>query len=201
MEHHLFRRGKHRRRRGRYCDYYSYDVNVPAHGPRIPGAILLGGIVIWPFLALGVWTLVDRLLAWTAAMAGPASDLGGGVAGWLGFGKEVSALRDVTDVDRLVRWAGGPLHFLEGRIGSRVVCRFCRVDRALCNPAPQGAVVTIFAQSETAAVYVPVLKRYLSMPSRTLGRTMFETTDDQCSLDRPGSTTITISHHIPGKIP
>lgn len=118
MGHHLFRRTKYRRSSDRYDDgaqyenYGRYDDNAPARIPRIPGAVLIGGIVIWSLLALGVWALVDPLLAWAAGVAGPATDVGVGVANWFGLGKEVSALRDVANVDGLVGWAVGPVHFL-----------------------------------------------------------------------------------------
>ena len=79
---------------------------------RIPGAVLFGGIVIWSLLALGVWALIDPLLGWAAGVAGPATNVGVGVANWFGLGKEVSALRDVANVDGLVGWAIGPVHFL-----------------------------------------------------------------------------------------
>ena len=118
MGHHLFPRTKHSRRRAqfdsgaRYDDYDRYDDGTPTRRLRIPGAVLLGGIVIWSLLALGVWALVDPLLAWAAGVAGPATDVGVGVANWFGLGKEVSALRDVANVDGLVGWAIGPVHFL-----------------------------------------------------------------------------------------
>lgn len=118
MGHHFFPRSKHRRRRAqfdsgaRYDDYDRYDDDTPTRRLRIPGAVLLGGIVIWSLLALGVWALVDPLLAWAAGVAGPATDVGVGVANWFGLGKEVSALRDVANVDGLVGWAIGPVHFL-----------------------------------------------------------------------------------------
>lgn len=118
MGHHFFPRSKHRRRRAqfdsgaRYDDYDRYDDGTPTRRLRIPGAVLLGGIVIWSLLALGVWALVDPLLAWAAGVAGPATDVGVGVANWFGLGKEVSALRDVANVDGLVGWAVGPVHFL-----------------------------------------------------------------------------------------
>ena len=124
MGHHLFRRTKYRRSSDRYDDgaqyenYGRYDDNAPARIPRIPGAVLIGGIVIWSLLALGVWALVDPLLAWAAGMAGPATDLGVGFARWFGLGNEVSALRDAANVDGLVGWAVGPVHLLAkgGRI-------------------------------------------------------------------------------------
>ena len=118
MGHHFFPRSKHRRRRAqfdsgaRYDDYDRYDDDTPTRRLRIPGAVLLGGIVIWSLLALGIWALVDPLLAWAAGIAGPATDVGVGVANWFGLGKEVSALRDVANVDGLVGWAIGPVHFL-----------------------------------------------------------------------------------------
>ena len=118
MGHHFFPRSKHRRRRAqfdsgaRYDDYDRYDDDTPTRRLRIPGAVLLGGIVIWSLLALGVWALVDPLLAWAAGVVGPATDVGVGVANWFGLGKEVSALRDVANVDGLVGWAIGPVHFL-----------------------------------------------------------------------------------------
>jgi len=113
MGHHLFRRTKYRRSSDRYDDgaqyenYGRYDDNAPARIPRIPGAVLIGGIVIWSLLALGVWAL-----AWAAGMAGPATDLGVGFARWFGLGNEVSALRDAANVDGLVGWAVGPVHLL-----------------------------------------------------------------------------------------
>ena len=118
MGHHLFPRTKHRRRRAqfdsgaRYDDYDGYDDGTPGRRLRIPGAVLLGGIVIWSLLALGAWALIDPLLGWAAGVAGPATDVGVGVANWFGLGKEVSALRDVANVDGLVGWAIGPVHFL-----------------------------------------------------------------------------------------
>ena len=118
MGHHLFPRTKYGRRRAqfdtgvRYDDYDRYDDGTPARRLRIPGAALLGGIVIWSLLALGVWALVDPLLAWAAGMAGPATDLGVGFARWFGLGNEVSALRDAANVDGLVGWAVGPVHLL-----------------------------------------------------------------------------------------
>lgn len=118
MGHHFFRRTKYRRSSDRYDDgaqyenYGRYDDNAPARIPRIPGAVLIGGIVIWSLLALGVWALVDPLLAWAAGMAGPATDLGVGFARWFGLGNEVSALRDAANVDGLVGWAVGPVHLL-----------------------------------------------------------------------------------------
>lgn len=118
MGHHLFPRTKHGRRRAqfdsgaRYDDYDRYDDGTPARRLRIPGAVLLGGIVIWSLLALGAWALIDPLLGWAAGVAGPATDVGVGVANWFGLGKEVSALRDVANVDGLVGWAVGPVHFL-----------------------------------------------------------------------------------------
>lgn len=51
MGHHLFRRTKYRRSSDRYDDgaqyenYGRYDDNAPARIPRIPGAVLIGGIV------------------------------------------------------------------------------------------------------------------------------------------------------------
>ena len=124
MGHHLFDFAKHRRRRPPYRASYRYDDGArydngdryddspPERGPRIPGAVLLGGIVLWSLLALGLWALVDPLLAWAASMAGPAADLGVGLAGWFGLGKEASALRAAANVDSLAGWAVGPLHFL-----------------------------------------------------------------------------------------
>lgn len=118
MGHSLFPRTKHRRRRdqfdngARYDDCDPYDDSAPVRRLRIPGAVLLGGVVIWSLLALGVWVLVDPLLAWAAGMAGPATDLGVGFARWFGLGNEASALRDVANVDGLVGWAVGPVHFL-----------------------------------------------------------------------------------------
>ena len=118
MGHHLSPRSKYGRRcaqfdsGARYDDDDRYDDGTPARRLHIPGAVLLGGIVIWSLLALGVWALVDPLLAWAAGVVGPATDVGVGVANWFGLGKEVSALREVANVDGLVGWATGPVHFL-----------------------------------------------------------------------------------------
>ena len=101
MGHSLFPGTKHRRRRdhfgnaARYDDDDCHNDSAPARRLRIPGTVLLGGIVIWSLLALGVWALVDPLLAWAAGMAGQAT-----------------AVRDVANVDGLVGWAIGPVHFL-----------------------------------------------------------------------------------------
>ncbi|HDZ36748.1 MAG TPA: hypothetical protein ENH62_00345, partial [Marinobacter sp.] len=76
MGHSLFPGTKHRRRRdhfgnaARYDDDDCHNDSAPARRLRIPGTVLLGGIVIWSLLALGVWALVDPLLAWAAGMAG-----------------------------------------------------------------------------------------------------------------------------------
>jgi|TARA_R110000796_G_scaffold242340_1_gene364378 hypothetical protein len=118
MGHSLFPGTKHRRRRdhfgnaARYDDDDCHNDSAPARRLRIPGTVLLGGIVIWSLLALGVWALVDPLLAWAAGMAGPATDLGVGFARWFGLGREATAVRDVANVDGLVGWAIGPVHFL-----------------------------------------------------------------------------------------
>lgn len=122
MGNHLFRLGKNRRRGDRYReslgnndrsgDGDGHDHAAPARGPRIPGAVLVGGIVLWSLLALGFWALVDPLLAWAAGMAGPATDLGVGFARWFGLGREAAALRDAANVEGLAGWAVGPLHFL-----------------------------------------------------------------------------------------
>ena len=118
MGHSLFPGTKHRRRRdhfgnaARYDDDDCHNDSAPARRLRIPGTVLLGGIVIWSLLALGVWALVDPLLAWAAGMACPATDLGVGFARWFGLGREATAVRDVANVDGLVGWAIGPVHFL-----------------------------------------------------------------------------------------
>ena len=121
MAHHPFGGGKHRRPSQPYRDPRPREDGPPygvparraaARGPRIPGAVVLGGIALWSLLALGLWALVDPLLAWAAGMAGPATDLGVGVARWFGVGNEVSALRDAANVGGLVGWAVGPIHFL-----------------------------------------------------------------------------------------
>ena len=118
MGHSLFPGTKHRRRRdhfgnaARYDDDDCHNDSAPARRLRIPGTVLLGGSVIWSLLALGVWALVDPLLAWAAGMAGPATDLGVGFARWFGLGREATAVRDVANVDGLVGWAIGPVHFL-----------------------------------------------------------------------------------------
>jgi hypothetical protein len=118
MGHSLFPGTKHRRRRdhfgnaARYDDDDCHNDSAPARRLRIPGTVLLSGIVIWSLLALGVWALVDPLLAWAAGMAGPATDLGVGFARWFGLGREATAVRDVANVDGLVGWAIGPVHFL-----------------------------------------------------------------------------------------
>ena len=94
MGHSLFPGTKHRRRRdhfgnaARYDDDDCHNDSAPARRLRIPGTVLLGGIVIWSLLALGVWALVDPL------------------------GREATAVRDVANVDGLVGWAIGPVHFL-----------------------------------------------------------------------------------------
>lgn len=128
MGNHLFRLGKNRRRGDRYRESLGYDDRSgdgvgyddrdrygdadPTRGPRIPGAVFVGGIVLWSLLALGLWALVDPLLAWAAGMAGPATDLGVGFVRWFGLGREAAALRDAANVEGLAGWVVGPLHFL-----------------------------------------------------------------------------------------
>ena len=120
MGHHLFGFSNHRRRNRHHRDSYRYDERyddryddrAPVRIPRIPGAVVLIGLAVWSLLALGVWALVDPLLAWAASMAGPATDLGVGLARWFGLGGEAAALRDAANVERLAGWAVGPLHFL-----------------------------------------------------------------------------------------
>ena len=121
MGNHLFRSGKHGRRGDRYRDAgrgghgddrSGFGDIAPARGPRIAGAVLLGGLIVWSLLALGLWALVDPVLAWAACMTGSATDLGVGFARWFGLGREASALRDAANVDGLVGWAIGPVHVL-----------------------------------------------------------------------------------------
>jgi len=84
MGNHLFRSGKHGRRGDRYRDAgrgghgddrSGFGDIAPARGPRIAGAVLLGGLIVWSVLALGLWALVDPVLAWAAGMTGSATDL------------------------------------------------------------------------------------------------------------------------------
>lgn len=122
MGHHLFQPGRHRRHGYRHResrgydngdgDGYRYDDIAPVRGPRIPGTVIVGGIALWSLLALGLWGLVDPLLAWATGMAGPASDLGVGFMRWFGLEREAVALREAANVEGLAGWAVGPLHFL-----------------------------------------------------------------------------------------
>jgi hypothetical protein len=72
----------------------------------------VAGLVLWSALALGVWWLVDPVLAWISGAAGPLADTGTGFANWFGLGAEANALRDAANIEGLVGWAMGPVHFL-----------------------------------------------------------------------------------------
>lgn len=137
MGHHLFGHARRRRRRGhrryeeprhthdslRYDDarhdgdHGRYDSNgrhenhADTRGFRIPGAVLIGGLVLWSLLAFGAWALVDPLLAWITGVAGPLSDLAVAIARLFGLGSEASALRDAANVPQLASWATVPLGF------------------------------------------------------------------------------------------
>ncbi|UPH70110.1 hypothetical protein LGT41_0009815 [Abyssibius alkaniclasticus] len=119
MGNHRFDLNKHQRRGDRPRDPRRFGHNAASNDDRerperlrIPFAAMLGGLLLWSLLALGLWALVDPLLAWAANLVGPASDLGTGLAGWFGLGAEATALRDAANVEGLAGWASGLIHFL-----------------------------------------------------------------------------------------
>ena len=122
MGHPLFRQPK--RRRNHDADAFSegddeYGYRGPRAGPddddrpalHIPASVILGGLVIWSVVALGVWWLVDPVLSWISGAAGPLADTSAGFAKWFGLEAEAKALRDAADIEGLVGWAAGPVHF------------------------------------------------------------------------------------------
>lgn len=116
MVQHRIGPGRHQRhgypnRESRGYDNRYGDI-APVRGARIPGSVIVGGVVLWSLLALGLWALIDPLLAWAADMADPATDLGVGFARWFGLGREAAALRVAANVEGLAGSAVGPLHFL-----------------------------------------------------------------------------------------
>jgi len=117
MGHHLFRRSKHKRYRDTDAYYdedddYGYRERRSLPALNIPGSVIVGGLVLWSALALGIWWLVDPVLSWISGAAGPLADAGAGLAKRFSLGAEATALRDATDIEGLVGWAGGPIHFL-----------------------------------------------------------------------------------------
>lgn len=116
MGHHLFRRPKHRRYRdmGGYYegDDHSYRERRALPVLNIPTSVIVAGLVIWSALSLGAWWLVDPVLSWISGAAGPLADTGAGLAKWFGLGEEATALRDAANIEGLLGWAGGSIHFL-----------------------------------------------------------------------------------------
>jgi hypothetical protein len=78
----------------------------------IPTSVIVTGLLIWSALALGVWWLVDPLLSWISGAVGPLADTGTGLAKWFGLVEEAAALRDAANIEGLIGWAGGSIHFL-----------------------------------------------------------------------------------------
>lgn len=85
-------------------DQLIYRGNGVRGGGRVPVGLILVAVALWSALAFGAFLLVDPLLAWFAAAAGPLADAGAGAARWVGLGREAAAIRDVTNVDGLAAW-------------------------------------------------------------------------------------------------
>lgn len=119
MGNHRFGPSKHQRRGDQPRDQRRFGGKAAADDDReqpdrlhIPRMAVLGGLLLWTLLALGLWVLVDPLLAWAANLVGPASDLGTSLAGWFGLGNAATALRDAANVEGLAGWVSGLIHFL-----------------------------------------------------------------------------------------
>ena len=117
MGHHRFKPSRHERYREPDAyhdeeDGYGYRDRRSLPALNIPGSVIVAGLVLWSALALGVWWLVDPVLAWISGAAGPLVDTGAGFANWFGLGAEANALRDAANIEGLVGWAMGPVHFL-----------------------------------------------------------------------------------------
>ena len=69
-------------------------------------------LIVWSVLVWGAYLLVDPVLGWLAGSVGPLTDAGTGVARWFGLGQQAAVLRDMANVEGVIGWAVGPLHFV-----------------------------------------------------------------------------------------
>ena len=112
--------GHHRNQHGRNLPRYSGprgDERQRIHdgtsgSTRLSPGLIVTALIVWSVLVWGAYLLVDPVLGWLAGSVGPLTDAGTGVARWFGLGQQAAVLRDMANVEGVIGWAVGPLHFV-----------------------------------------------------------------------------------------